>query len=316
MRGEREKGDKKMGQEIEVFFDERTWTLSYVVYDSETRDAVVLDPVLDYEPASSKIWTESADELIAFIRGKELTLHYILETHAHADHLSGSQILKEAFPQAKIAIGARITEVQKLFKGVFDLPAHFAVDGSQFDELLQAGESYTAGTLTFDVIATPGHTPADVTFKFGDAIFTGDALFMPDMGTGRCDFPGGSAEDMYDSIMTLYDLPADTQVYVGHDYMPGGRELANVAPLSEHIAHNVALPRDRSREDFVSWRKQRDAGLKAPNLLFQSVQVNVDAGALPKPSEDSGRAYLKIPVNVFRPVAKAEDMSIDEVGCG
>ena len=305
-----------MTQTIETFFDERTWTLTYVLYDSETRDAVVIDPVLDYEPASSKIWTESADELIAYIRGKELTLHYILETHAHADHLSGSQILKEAFPEAKIAIGSRITEVQELFKGVFDLPAHFATDGSQFDELLEPGKSYTAGTLNFEVLATPGHTPADVTFKFGDAIFTGDALFMPDMGTGRCDFPGGSAEDMYDSIMALYDLPEDTQVYVGHDYMPGGRELAYVAPLSEHISDNVALPKDRSREDFVQWRQNRDSGLDAPRLLFQSVQVNVDAGSLPEPSSETGRAYLKIPVNVFRPATKAEDLTVDNVGCG
>ena len=305
-----------MGQEIETFFDDRTWTLSYVVYDPETRDAVVLDTVLDYEPASSKIWTESADELIAYIRGKELKLHYILETHAHADHLSGSQILKEAFPEAKIAIGSRITEVQELFKGVFDLPAHFATDGSQFDELLHPGKSYTAGTLSFEVLATPGHTPADVTFKFGDAIFTGDALFMPDMGTGRCDFPGGSAEDMYDSIMALYDLPENTQVYVGHDYMPGGRELAYVAPLAKHISGNVALPKDRSREDFVQWRQNRDSGLDAPRLLFQSVQVNVDAGSLPEPSSETGRAYLKIPVNVFRPATKAEDLTVDNVGCG
>ncbi len=305
-----------MTQTIETFFDERTWTLTYVLYDSETRDAVVIDPVLDYEPASSKIWTESADELIAYIRGKELKLHYILETHAHADHLSGSQILKEAFPEAKIAIGSRITEVQELFKGVFDLPAHFATDGSQFDELLEPGKSYTAGTLNFEVLATPGHTPADVTFKFGDAIFTGDALFMPDMGTGRCDFPGGSAENMYDSIMALYDLPEDTQVYVGHDYMPGGRELAYVAPLSEHTSGNVALPKDRSREDFVQWRQNRDSGLDAPRLLFQSVQVNVDAGSLPEPSSETGRAYLKIPVNVFRPATKAEDLTVDNVGCG
>jgi len=306
-----------MTREIKTFFDERTWTLTYVLYDSETRDAVVIDPVLDYEPASSKIWTESADALIAYIKGKELRLHYILETHAHADHLSGSQILKESFPEAKIAIGHRITEVQQLFKGVFDLPDAFSTDGSQFDELLTPGVMYKAGALSFEVFPTPGHTPADITFRFGDAIFTGDALFMPDMGTGRCDFPGGSAEDLYDSIMALYKLPAETLVYVGHDYMPGGRELEYVAPLGEHLESNVALPKTRSREDFVAWRNERDSGLAAPRLLFQSVQVNVDAGALPTPSPESGRAYLKIPVNVFRPQKTgAENLTIDEVGCG
>ena len=303
-----------MGQEIETFFDDRTWTLSYVVYDPETRDAVVLDTVLDYEPASSKIWTESADELIAYIRGKELKLHYILETHAHADHLSGSQILKEAFPEAKIAIGSRITEVQKLFKGVFDLPDDFPTDGSQFDELLEAGETYRAGTLSFEVIPVPGHTPADSAYRFGDAVFTGDALFMPDMGTGRCDFPGGSAEDLYDSVMRLYDLPEDTMIYVGHDYMPGGRDLAYKATVKQHRENNVALPKDRSKEDFVSWRKNRDSGLSAPKLLFQSVQVNVDAGSLPKPKDPSEQAFLKIPINIFRPASSDTDnLSIENV---
>ena len=297
-----------MAQEIETFFDERTWTLSYVLYDSETRDAVVIDPVLDYEPAASKLWTESADELIAYIKGKELRLHYILETHAHADHLSGSQILKEAFPEAKIAIGERITEVQEIFKGVFDLPDAFPTDGSQFDELLEAGETYQAGSLSFDVLAVPGHTPADSAYKFEDAVFSGDALFMPDMGTGRCDFPGGSAEDLYDSVMRLYALPEDTRIFVGHDYMPGGRELAFVATVKEHRENNVALPADRSREDFVSWRKERDSGLSAPKLLFQSVQVNVDAGSLPK------QAFLKIPINIFRPQSSDHaNLSIEKI---
>jgi glyoxylase-like metal-dependent hydrolase (beta-lactamase superfamily II) len=184
---------------------------------------------------------------------------------------------------------------------------------SNSSELLEPGESYEAGSLEFDVIATPGHTPACVTFKFGDAIFTGDALFMPDMGTGRCDFPGGSAQDMYHSIHeVLYALPDDTKVYVGHDYQPGGRDLEYVADLGVHKAENVALPEDRDREDFVQWREERDASLEAPQLLFQSVQVNVDAGALPEPHKNK-ITYLKIPVNVFRPEPEEEDMSLEDV---
>lgn len=289
-----------MSQDIKAFFDDRTWTMSYVVYDQQTRDAVVIDPVLDYTPEDSKVWTESAQEIIAFLEANELNLRMILETHAHADHLSGAQIIKRAFPEADVAIGEDIQEVQSIFKSVFDLPADFATDGSQFDVLLTPGEHYRAGSLDFEVIATPGHTPACVTFKFEDAIFTGDTLFMPDMGTGRCDFPGGSAEDLYESIQKLYALPGQTRVFVGHDYMPGGRDLKYMATIDEHRQGNVALPADRERMDFILWRKKRDATLRAPKLLFQSVQVNIDAGALPTPKANQ-MAYLKIPINAFRP---------------
>lgn len=185
---------------IETFYDARTSTLTYVVYDPTTRDAVIIDPVLDYNPIGSKIWTESVDEAIAFIQGKELTLHLILETHAHADHLSGSQTLKQAFPEAQVAIGARITHVQQVFKEVFDLPSDFATDGSQFDLLVEDNAVLKAGALSIRSLYTPGHTPACVTYQIDDALFTGDALFMPDQGTGRCDFPAGSAEDLYRSI--------------------------------------------------------------------------------------------------------------------
>lgn len=278
---------------------------------------MIIDPVLDYEPNSSKVWTESADEVIAFLKEHGLSPHYILETHAHADHLSGSQILKEAFPDAKLAVGTRITEVQELFKDVFDLPAEFPTDGRQFDRLLEEGEVLEAGSISLEVIYTPGHTPADVTFKVDDAIFTGDALFMPDVGTGRCDFPGGSADDLYSSVHDkLYNLPDATKVYVGHDYPSGrGREPQWVAPLSAHKEGNVALPADCSREDFVSWRNERDDTLDAPRLLFQSIQVNVDAGALPQPSQNE-RRFLKIPINVFRPQFDASedgDVELDEV---
>ena len=294
---------------VEAMFDERTWTLSYVVFDPDTLDAIVIDPVLDYEPGASRIWTESVDRITRYAKQHGLRVHAVLETHAHADHLSGSQIIKESYPEAQVVISRKITQVQLLFKGIFGLPAGFAVDGSQFDRLIDAGEQLTFGALTLDVIPTPGHTPACVSYLIEDAMFVGDALFNPDVGTGRCDFPGGSAYQMYDSIMRLYDLPADTRVYTGHDYPPEGRDVQAMARLDEHRAHNVALPASRSREDFVAWREDRDATLSAPKLLFQSVQVNVDAGALPQPDANQV-SYLRIPINVFRPEARAEEADL------
>lgn len=291
---------------IQSFFDERTATITYVVFDPESRDAIVIDPVLDYDPAASKIWTESSDEVIAFLKSRDLHPHYLLETHAHADHLSGAQFIKEHFPLARIVIGERITEVQKIFKTVFGLPAGFATDGSQFDQLFKQGEPLHAGTLTIEAFHTPGHTPACMTYKIEDAIFTGDAIFMPDLGTGRCDFPGGSAQDLYHSIHeVLYALPDDTRMFVGHDY-PRDREAAWETTVGEQKEHNVALPASRSEQDFVSWRNARDRTLNAPKLLFQSVQVNIDAGHLPQPSENQQR-YLKIPINVFKPEATSPD---------
>jgi len=302
-----------MAHEVEAFYDERTSTLTYVVSDPETRDAVVIDPVLDYDPKASKTWTESVDEVVDHIRDRDLDLRYVMETHAHADHLSGSQAIKDEFSDATLAIGEGITEVQALFKDVFDLPDDFPTDGRQFDELYAGGETIEAGSLEFDVIETPGHTPADVTYKIDDAIFTGDALFMPDMGTGRCDFPGGSAEDQYHSIHEkLYELPDDTKVYVGHDYQPGGRDLEYCAPLGEHKQNNVKLEAGTTLEEFVEAREQRDDQLDSPQLLFQSVQVNVDAGNLPEP-EDNEVRYLRIPVNVFRPDADQGDTEVRDV---
>jgi glyoxylase-like metal-dependent hydrolase (beta-lactamase superfamily II) len=302
-----------MTTEIKTFYDPRTFTFSYVVWDPKTRDAVAIDPVLDYDPKASKTWTESAEELIDFVKGKELNLHYILETHAHADHLSGSQIVKDAFPEAKIGIGKRITEVQQVFKDVFDLPEDFPTDGRQFDLLLEEGETLEAGTIELDTIYTPGHTPACATFKVEDAIFSGDALFMPDMGTGRCDFPGGSTEDMYESVHEkLYKLPDETRVFVGHDYQPGGREVKFESTIGEQKANNVQLPDSRTKEEFVKARSERDASLEAPKLLFQSVQVNVDAGNLPEPHPNKIR-YLRIPVNVFKPESNEGETELEEV---
>jgi glyoxylase-like metal-dependent hydrolase (beta-lactamase superfamily II) len=296
---------------IKAFFDGRTSTLTYVVLDPETRDAVVIDPVLDYEPGASKTFTESVDQVIAYLEQQGLKLHYILETHAHADHLSGSQMIKEAFPGAEVAIGARITKVQEVFKGVFDLPDDFPTDGSQFDRLLKDGETVEAGSLSFSVIYTPGHTPACASYRFGDAVFTGDALFMPDQGTGRCDFPGGSASDLYRSIRErLYALPDETRVFVGHDYQPGGRKVAFESTIGEQKKSNIVLDGQRTQQDFVSFREKRDASLSAPRLLFQSVQINVDAGRMPEPHQNE-RRYLRIPLNVFRPDRTPEPGSVE-----
>ncbi|MCU0694584.1 MAG: MBL fold metallo-hydrolase [Polyangiaceae bacterium] len=294
------KSEKRV-MEIKAFYDNRTFTLTYIVWDPKTKDAVVLDPVLDFDPAANRIWTESVDQVIRFLNDNKLKLHYVLETHAHADHLSGSQRIKDACPNVKVAIGARITEVQKAFKTIFDLPADFPTDGRQFDKLFADAETVQAGTLTVKSFNTPGHTPACATYRIGDALFTGDALFMPDQGTGRCDFPGGSAKDLYNSITRrIYEYPDATRVFVGHDYQPGGRALAYESTVGEQKKSNVALPASRSEAEFVAFREERDASLGAPKLLFQSVQVNVDAGRLPAPEANEIR-YLRIPLNVFRP---------------
>lgn len=292
--------------QIKTFFDPRTYTLTYVVFDPASKDAVIIDPVLDYERVGSKVFTLSISEVIAFVEAQGLNLRAVLETHAHADHLSGSQVLKRRFPDAELAIGKRITEVQSIFKHVFDLPETFTTDGSQFDRLLADGEVLQAGTLDVKVINTPGHTPACVTFQIEDAIFTGDALFMPDQGTGRCDFPGGSATDLYHSIHErLYALPESTRVFVGHDYQPGGRALAYESTIGAQKADNVQLPAAYTEAQFVAAREARDATLAAPKLLFQSVQVNIDAGHLP-PAAANERSYLKIPVNAFRPAVDGD----------
>jgi glyoxylase-like metal-dependent hydrolase (beta-lactamase superfamily II) len=286
--------------QIEAFYDPATYTVTYVVFDPQSRDAVVIDPVLDYDPLASQTGTRSADRVIEFVRSKELNLRWVLETHAHADHLSSSQYLRTKLG-AKVAIGERIREVQETFKKVFDLPSSFRTDGRQFDRLLADGEELEAGSLRVKVISTPGHTPACVSFKIDDALFTGDALFMEDYGTGRCDFPRGSADDLYTSVHErLYRLPDSTRVFVGHDYQPGGRELKFETTIGASKQRNVQLSAETTREQFVAFRQHRDAGLEPPRLLYQSVQVNVDAGRLPQP-RDNGIRYLRTPLNLKRP---------------
>ncbi len=285
--------------QVKALYDPATFTLTYVVYDEQSRDAVVIDPVLDYDPLASQTSVESAEKLLAFVKDKGLNVRWILETHAHADHLSSAQLLKKRL-EAPLAIGEKITVVQETFKKLFDLP-ELATDGSQFDKLITDGEVLKAGTLQVKAIATPGHTPACMSFLIDDAVFTGDALFMPDYGTGRCDFPRGSARDLYTSVHEkLYALDDATRVFVGHDYQPGGREVKWETTIGESKRKNPQLRADTTREQFVEFRNARDATLKPPRLIFQSVQVNIDAGRLPTPHANEVR-YLRLPLNLFKP---------------
>jgi glyoxylase-like metal-dependent hydrolase (beta-lactamase superfamily II)/rhodanese-related sulfurtransferase len=283
-----------MQMQIQAFFDPDTFTLTYAVFDPATGDAVVIDPVLDYDVLASRTSTRSIERVAAFLRERELRLHHVLETHAHADHLSGSQWLKQHFG-APVAIGERIREVQETFRAALDLP-HLATDGGQFDRLLADGEVLAAGTLAIETIATPGHTPACVTYKIGDALFTGDALFLHDYGTGRCDFPRGSAEALYDSIQRLYALPDATRVFPGHDYQPGGRAVAWETTIGRSKRENPQLRATTTRAEFVALRTARDRTLAPPRLLYPSVQVNIDAGRLPPPHAN-GRRYLTTPIS-------------------
>ncbi len=283
--------------EIKHFFDAATFTMTYVVYDKQSKDAVVIDPVLDYDAASVTTSTQSIELLLGFLKQQELKVHFILETHAHADHLSGAhELVTKHLPSAKIGIGERITMVQETFKEVFNFPKAFKTDGSQFHRLFKDNELVSAGKLSFKVLFTPGHTPACASYLFGDAVFVGDAVFMPDYGTGRCDFPRGDAKALYHSITSrLYTLPDNTRVFVGHDYQPGGRALEYETTIGESKKKNIQLKDDTSEADFVMFRKTRDATLTAPKLLFPSVQVNIAAGELPDP-EANGRIYLKLPI--------------------
>lgn len=292
--------------EIKHYFDAETWTLTYLVYDPKTRDAVVIDPVLDYDPLASTTHTRSVDLVTADVRDKDLKLHCVLETHAHADHLSGSQLLKQRFG-ADVVIGHNIVKVQALFKGVLDLAESFKTDGSQFDRLLADNQVFEAGSISVKALPTPGHTPACMSYLIGDAVFTGDALFMEDYGTGRCDFPAGSSKDLYASIHeVLYGLPDATRVFVGHDYLPGGRSLKFESTIGAEKAKNVQLAAGTQEGDFVSSRDARDASLAAPRLIFQSVQVNINAGKLPE-AHGNGIRYLRVPLNLRRPTNDAGD---------
>jgi glyoxylase-like metal-dependent hydrolase (beta-lactamase superfamily II) len=282
---------------IQHFFDPNTYTLTYVVSDEVSLDAVIIDPVLDFDPASGKISDDSLKAVLEYIQTKKYNVRAILETHAHADHLSSSQLLKNLFPKAILGIGEKIQGVQEVFKNYFHL-SYLKTDGSQFDIMLKDFEEVSFGTLKMKALPTPGHTPACMSFLFEDAVFTGDALFMPDYGTGRCDFPKGSSRDLYYSISNhLYTLPENTRVFVGHDYSPNGRKMMFETTIKESKLKNVQLKLDTTEESFVNFRDNRDKTLQAPRLLWPSIQVNVDGGHLP-PAEENEKMYLKIPLSL------------------
>jgi len=283
--------------EVGTFFDHATFTASYVVHDPVTLAAAIIDPVLDFTPRNGRTSTGSADAILEYVREKGLKLHWLLETHAHADHLSASHYLREA-TGAPIVIGEHIVAVQKVFAALFEADDVVA-DGSQFDRLVSDGDELQLGELAIRVLHTPGHTPACVTYLIGDAAFVGDTLFMPDYGTARSDFPGGSAADLYRSIRKILNLPAETRMFVGHDYLPAGRsEFKWETSVAEQRQANVHIHDAVTEAEFVAMRKARDAALEAPLLILPSLQVNIRAGAMPPPSA-GGHIYLKIPVNAL-----------------
>ena len=282
---------------VKAFFDPATSTVSYVVYDHDCGHCAIIDSVLDFESKSGRTTTTSADALMAFVKDKALTVQWILETHAHADHLSAAHYLRKHLG-GQIAIGAAITDVQSVFKGVFNLEPEFHPDGSQFDHLFQPDEAFAIGDLTAHALPVPGHTPACMAYQVSGAVFVGDTLFMPDVGTARCDFPGGNAHDLYQSVRKLMGLPGDTRLYMCHDYPPDDREPAWESTVAEQRASNIHIHDGVSEDAFVAMRSKRDAGLAMPNLILPSVQINIRAGAMPPP-EANGHAYLKIPLNVL-----------------
>jgi glyoxylase-like metal-dependent hydrolase (beta-lactamase superfamily II) len=280
--------------EITAFFDEDTFTVTYIVADPDTKQCAVIDSVLDYDANMGRTRTDSADKVITHIKEQGLTLVWLLETHVHADHLSGAPYIQQQLG-GKIAIGNQITQVQDIFGNLFNAEEAFSRNGSQFDHLLAANEELKVGNLSMTALHTPGHTPACMSFVVGDACFVGDTLFMPDYGTARCDFPGGDATTLYESMEQILSLPDATRLFMCHDYAPGGREYLWESTVAESKATNIHLA-GKTKAEFIDMRTTRDAQLSAPRLLLPSVQVNMRAGHMP-PAEDNGIAYIKIPLN-------------------
>ena len=284
--------------QIQHFLDTDSETYSYVVSNGLGTKAAIIDPVLDYDPKSGRTRTDFADAIIAYINKEQLTVEWILETHAHADHLSSAHYLREQVG-GKIAIGEKITQVQGVFKKVFNLDDELATDGRQFDYLFKDGEYFQIGELTAQVLLVAGHTPADVAYVIEDAIFIGDTLFMPDVGTARCDFPQGDARVLYQSIQRILDFPNDTRLFMCHDYPPKNqRQHQYLSTVAEQKALNIHLADNKGEDDFVAMRQARDATLAMPRLIIPSIQVNIRAGEFP-PIEDIGVAYLKVPLNLL-----------------
>ncbi|MGB0495811.1 MAG: MBL fold metallo-hydrolase [Kangiellaceae bacterium] len=282
--------------EIKSFFDETTFTVTYIIIDKKSNQCAIVDPVLDYKPTSANTDTSSADILIEYIHSNQLYLEWIIETHAHADHLSSAPYLKKILG-GRTAIGEHITQVQSIFKEVFNLEKEFLVDGSQFDLLLKDNQIIELGDNEIRVIHTPGHTPACVTLVIEDNALVGDTLFMPDFGSARCDFPGGDARALYHSIQKIYQLDESTKIFVGHDYQSETRKyFAWESTVGQQKEHNIHINQNVSEDEFVKIREERDSHLNVPNLILPAVQVNIRAGDLP-PKESNGVSYIKIPLN-------------------
>jgi glyoxylase-like metal-dependent hydrolase (beta-lactamase superfamily II) len=281
---------------VEAFLDKDSETFSYVVTDLASKHAVVIDPVLDFDYKSGRTSTQSAELMLAYIKHNELKLDWVLETHAHADHLSAAPFFKDQLG-AKVGIGAHIKQVQGIFKEVFNLEKEFLPNGAQFDRLFSDGEVVQVGTMTIRMIHTPGHTPADLAYLINEeALFVGDTLFMPDVGTSRCDFPGGSASTLFQSITKLLALPEQTRIYVCHDYPTKGRDYQHQTTVAEQRQHNIHVHDGVTEAQFVEKREARDATLAMPRLILPSIQVNIRAGHMP-PADEQGKVYLKLPIN-------------------
>ncbi|MEO6018437.1 MAG: MBL fold metallo-hydrolase [Polaromonas sp.] len=281
----------------QAFFDPATWTVSYVVWDQTTRRAAVIDPVLDYDFKSGHTGTQSVERVLTYVDAQNLQVDWILETHAHADHLSGARTLQERVG-GRIAIGENIRQVQAAFMKIYNLERGFLPDGSQFDHLFRDGETFMIGSVEATALLVPGHTPADMAYHLDGTVFVGDTLFMPDVGSARADFPGGDAHQLYRSMRRLLALPLDTVMYVCHDYPPESRQPAWQTTVAEQRAHNIHVHDGIGEDAFVAMRTARDAALEVPTLILPSIQVNVRGGQLPPP-DDNGVAYLRIPLNTL-----------------
>ncbi len=282
--------------EVTGFFDRRTWSIQYVVADPETKKCAIIDPVYDFDEKSGQTASTNADRILAFVRDKGYEVEWILDTHPHADHFSAAAYLKQK-TGAQTAIGEKVIEVQKLWKDFYNWP-DFPVDGSQWDRLFADGDTFRVGNIDAKVMFSPGHTLASITYVIGDAAFVHDTLFMPDSGTARADFPGGSAKVLWKSIQDILALPDETRIFTGHDYQPGGREPLWESTVAEQKAKNIHMAKYKTEEEFVAAREARDRTLPMPKLILHSLQINTRGGRLPEP-EANGRRYLKIPLDLL-----------------